>query len=116
MCIELPLLAADSIGRCNTYSLTIEGRVLNMKQRPRIYYNETQKAMMWDRWRRGESLHDIARLFDRHHPSIQRILSETGGIRPPPRSRSGQSMSLFEREENSPRVVAGPSVPSISPP
>jgi hypothetical protein len=38
-----------------------------MKQRPRIYYSESQKAMMWDRWRRGESLHDIALLFDRGH-------------------------------------------------
>jgi hypothetical protein len=27
-----------------------------MKQRPRIYYSEVQKAMMWDRWQRGESL------------------------------------------------------------
>jgi len=35
--------------------------MLNMKQRPRIYYSEAQKAIMWDRWRRGESLHDIAR-------------------------------------------------------
>jgi hypothetical protein len=52
-----------------------------MKQRPRIYYSEAQKAMMWDRWQRGESLHDIAQLFDRGHSSIQRILSETGGIR-----------------------------------
>jgi len=38
---------------------------------------------MWDRWRRGESLHDIAQLFDGGHSSIQRILSETGGIRIP---------------------------------
>jgi len=22
-----------------------------MKQRPRIYYTDTQKALMWDRWR-----------------------------------------------------------------
>jgi len=28
-----------------------------MKQRPRIYYSEAQKGMMWDRWQRGESLH-----------------------------------------------------------
>jgi hypothetical protein len=32
-----------------------------MKQRPRIYYSGGQKAMMWDRWQRGESLHDTAR-------------------------------------------------------
>ena len=53
-----------------------------MKQRPRIYYTEEQKAMMWDRWQKGETLGSIARLFDRHHPSIERIIAETGGIRP----------------------------------
>ena len=51
-----------------------------MKQRPRIYYTESQKALMWERWRKGESLQQIAQLFDRNHSSIQRILAETGGI------------------------------------
>jgi integrase len=37
-----------------------------MKQRPRIYYSAEQKALMWDRWRAGDSLHEIARLFDRY--------------------------------------------------
>lgn len=27
---------------------------------------------MWDRWEKGESLYSIARLFDRHYPSIAR--------------------------------------------
>jgi IS30 family transposase len=80
--------------------------MLTMKQRPRIYYSEAQKAIMWDRWRRGESLHDIAQLFERGHSSIQRILSESGGFRPPPRLRSRLSLSLAEREEISRGVVA----------
>ena len=25
-----------------------------MKQRPRIYYTETDKSLMWDRWQKGE--------------------------------------------------------------
>ena len=50
-----------------------------MKQRPRIYYTESQKSLMWDHWKKGESLQQIAQLFDRHHPSIQSILAETGG-------------------------------------
>lgn len=50
-----------------------------MKQWPRIYYTDTQKALMWDRWRAGESLQTIARLFDRNHSSIQQIFAETGG-------------------------------------
>ena len=77
-----------------------------MKQRPRIYYSETQKAIMWDRWQRGESLHDIAQLFDRGHSSIERILCETGGFRPRPRLRSRLALSLTEREEISRGVVA----------
>ena len=70
-----------------------------MKQRPRIYYTEEQKAVMWDRWQKGESLESIAQLFDRHHSSVQRILAETGGIRPAPRRRSSRSLTLAEREE-----------------
>lgn len=42
-----------------------------MKQRPRIYYTESQKALMWDRWRNDDSLQQIAQLFDRNHSSIQ---------------------------------------------
>ena len=33
-----------------------------MKMRPRIYYTETDKTLMWDRWQKGESLNSIARL------------------------------------------------------
>jgi len=46
-----------------------------MKRRPRIYYTETDKALMQDRWQQGESLNAIARLFDRHHNSVRRILA-----------------------------------------
>ena len=47
-----------------------------MKYRTRIYYTEAQKTLMWDRWQKGESLSSIARLFDRHHSSVEGI-SET---------------------------------------
>ena len=70
-----------------------------MKYRPRICYTEAQKALMWDRWQKGESLGSIARFFDRGHSSVQRILAETGGIRPVPRRRSHHSLTLEEREE-----------------
>jgi hypothetical protein len=26
-----------------------------MKRKPRIYYTDEQKALMWERWRQGES-------------------------------------------------------------
>ena len=85
-----------------------------MKQRPRIYYSDAQKELMWDRWQKGDSMHAIARLFDRGHGSVQRILSVTGGIRPPPRCRSRLSLTLAEREDISRGLVAGHSFRSIA--
>ena len=85
-----------------------------MKQRPRIYYTESQRALMWERWQKGESLQHIAQLFDRNHSSIQRILAETGGIRPAARRRSRLALTLAEREEISRAVVSGHSMRSIA--
>ncbi len=85
-----------------------------MKQRPRIYYSDTQKAQMWDRWQQGDSTRAIARLFDRGHSSVQRILGETGGIRLPEKKRSRLAFRLSEREEISRGVVAGQSIRSIA--
>ena len=59
-----------------------------MKYRTRVYYSEADKALMWDRWQAGDSLHQIARPFDRHHSSVRGILAETGGIRPQLRHRA----------------------------
>src|SRR5476649_821023 len=85
-----------------------------MKQRPRIYYTESQKALMWDRWKRGDSLQTIAQLFERNHSSIQRILAETGGIRPAQRCRSARALTLSEREEISRAVVSGESIRAVA--
>ena len=85
-----------------------------MKYRKRIYYTEADKALMWDSWQKGDSLHAIARLFDRGHSSVQRIFSDAGGIRPAQRKRSGLALVLSEREEISRGVVAGDSIRSIA--
>ena len=85
-----------------------------MKQRARIYYTESQKALMWERWRKGDSLQQIAGLFDRNHSSVQGILAATGGIQPAPRRRSRRALSLSEREEISRGVVAGQSIRSMA--
>jgi IS30 family transposase len=85
-----------------------------MARKRRIHYTETDKAVMWDRWQKGESLEKIAQLFDRTHSSVARILRQTGGIRPPKRVRSGRTLSLAEREEISRGVVTGRSLRSIA--
>ena len=85
-----------------------------MKYRTRIYYTETDKALMWERWRQGESLQRIAQLFDRNHSAIGGILVRTGGIRPSPRCRSALALRLSEREEISRGVIAGRSMRTIA--
>lgn len=85
-----------------------------MKQRRRIYYSDTQKALMWERWKKGESLQQIAQLFDREHGSVRGILLQTGGIPPAKRCRSQFALSLAEREEISRGLMAGQSIRSIA--
>jgi hypothetical protein len=86
--------------------------MLQMGYRTRIQYTEADKALMWERWRRGESLNSIGRLFDRRHTTVQQMLARTGSIRPPPRRRSRLALTLAEREEISRGVMAGLSVPT----
>jgi IS30 family transposase len=85
-----------------------------MAYRTRTYYTESQKALMWERWRQGWTLHQIAQLFNRAHTSVQGILSRTGGIRPPERTRSPVALTLAEREEISRALVAGFSIRAIA--
>lgn len=86
-----------------------------MSNRKRRHYTEPEKAEMWDRWRKGESLNEIGRAFGiQGHSSIQNIFSKSGGIRPPARRRSTRALSLSEREEISRGLVAGRTLRSIA--
>jgi len=85
-----------------------------MAYRKRIYYTAAQKAEMWNRWQQGETLHTIARLFDRHHTSVRGILAATGGIRPPERRRSRLALTLAEREEISRGIARNLSLRAIA--
>jgi len=85
-----------------------------MSYRTRIYYSHAQKQAMWDRWQRGESLKSIGRAFNRGSSSIYGVLSRSGGIRPPTRSRSRLALSLSEREEISRGVASDLSLRAIA--
>jgi hypothetical protein len=89
--------------------------MLQMKYRRRIYYSDANKALMWDRWQAGDSLGEIARLFDRRHSSVRGIIERCGGMRPPTRRRSARALTLAEREEISRGIAAGRSLRSIAP-
>ncbi len=85
-----------------------------MKYRTRTFYTATQKALMWERWQAGDTLHSIARMFDRRHTSVHHILARSGGIRPAARTRSTQVLALAEREEISRGAKVGLSVRTIA--
>lgn len=86
-----------------------------MNKRKRRHYTDAEKAEMWDRWRKGQSMGEIGRLFGlQGHTSIQQIFSKTGGIRPAERRRSARCLSMSEREEISRSLMAGRSIRSIA--
>ncbi len=85
-----------------------------MAYRTQINYTAEQKAEIWSRWEKGESMTSIDRLFDRPSSSIYNMLSPTGGIRPPIRKRSKQTLTFSDREEISRGIVAGLSIRAIA--
>ncbi len=85
-----------------------------MRKGMRFGFTAAEKAEVWDRWRRGESLHEIGRAFGKLSSSVYCQLAHTGGIRPRPRRRSRLALSLSEREEVSRGIAAEQSLRSIA--
>jgi IS30 family transposase len=63
-----------------------------MKYRTRTYYTDAQKALMWERWKQGWTLHQVAQLFDRAHTSVRGVLAQTRGFRPPRPSTASREL------------------------
>jgi len=59
-----------------------------VKQRPRRYITDSEMAVIWDRWEKGDSINAIARDLGRYHSAVQGAMARTGGIRPADRARS----------------------------
>ncbi|CQJ66065.1 Uncharacterised protein [Yersinia intermedia] len=85
-----------------------------MKRRTRINYTPEQKAIIWGRYKQGDSLYDIARMFDRYHSSVMPTIHQTGGYRPPTRKRHRLSLSPDEKEDISRGQVAKISIKEIA--
>jgi IS30 family transposase len=73
-----------------------------------------QSAELWERWKKGESLKSIGRVFATTSSCIFNHIRPSGGIRPPPRRRSRLALILLEREEISRGLVAGRSLRSMA--
>ena len=85
-----------------------------MDQGFRRGFTAAEKAELWDRWQRGESLKAIGRAFGKPSSSIYFQVAPHGGIRPAARRRSRLALTLSEREEISRGITAHQSARSIA--
>ena len=73
-------------------------KVVFMAQGKREKLSAEQRTDMWRRWKAGESLHEIGRVFGKGHGSIRFLLTQRGGIVPAARRRSPRTLTLAERK------------------
>ena len=86
-----------------------------MEWHARTLFTPRQRAELWERWKSGQCVADIARSLGRRNKSgVYRILAVNGGIAPAPRQRAPVALRLEEREEISRGVAAGRSLRRIA--
>jgi IS30 family transposase len=74
----------------------------------------TQRTEIWNRWKSGQSLHEIGRVFGKPHSCIRCLLLPRGGIPPAARRRSRLALTLTEREDISRGIASGSSIREIA--
>ena len=84
------------------------------KERARRGYTVADLDEVWVRWKRGESLKAIGRVFGKEGSSVYGQIAPYGGIRPQTRCRSKRALTLAEREEISRGIAAKQSMRSIA--
>jgi hypothetical protein len=72
------------------------------------------KKELWERWRAGESISDIARALQKAPGSIHGMIEATGGFSPPQRRRRRCALTPTEREEISRGLATGESLRAIA--
>jgi hypothetical protein len=72
------------------------------------------KKELWERWRAGESISDIAQALQKPAGSIHGMLEATGGFSPPERRRRRCALTPAEREEISRGLATGESLRAIA--
>lgn len=81
----------------------------------RVHFTLAQRAELWERWKRGESVTSISRALDRrNHSGVQQIIASRGGVVPWARHRARMALGLGEREEISRGLAAGLAIRAIA--
>ena len=84
------------------------------KKYVRVGFTPAQKTELWERWRRGEQMKSIGRVFGKPSSSIFKHIRSTGGFTPVERKRAPSALTLAEREEISRGLVAGQTIRAIA--
>ena len=81
-----------------------------MRSGMRFGLSAIQKRDVWSRWKAGQTLHEIGRVYGKAHNSIFAVLLPRGGIPPIARRRSRLALTLAEREDISRGIASGSSI------
>jgi len=73
-----------------------------------------ERTNLWERWKAGESMSDIARALGKQPGSIFTFLAVQGGIARPPRRRRARALTSAERERISRGLAAGQAIREIA--
>lgn len=76
--------------------------------------SKTEREHIWARWVAGDSMRSIGRLLARDAQTIHLLLTQRGGMAPPPRRRAARALGLAEREEISRGLCQGRSLRHIA--
>jgi IS30 family transposase len=79
----------------------------DMSKRVLRRFTRTERAQLWERWHRGETLGEIARTLGRHATVIQSFFAKRGGLEPRKRTRREGALTTEEREEISRGLATG---------
>ena len=85
---------------------------MNPNGRPGL--TAAQKKDLWQRWKDGQSLSEIARALGKHPGSIHGVVKAHGGIVPTAKIRAARSLTSTEREEISRGLAQAESIRAIA--
>ena len=85
-----------------------------MATRGRPGLSKLEKADLWERWKRGESLSETARALAKNPGTIHGVLRGKNGISPALRRRTAIALKPSDRGEISRRIAAGHDVREIA--
>ena len=80
----------------------------------RLGLSAIDKRDVWSRWKAGQTLHEIGRVYGKCHNAIRAVLLPRGGIPPVARRRSRLALTFAEREDISRGIASGWSIREIA--